>query len=171
MPPLGGPTSDPPGDWTYHPPGDPDFADVDAVRLYLRDTNPAIRLLGDAELQHYVDVWMPKYDSLIYVAAIGAEALATAFAGVLSINADGVNVNTADLSERYATVAARLRALHKDAQIGEVDITNLIWGHYEDPSLEPLNFGVGMMDNLEAGSQAYGSHRARGSYEDYVGWW
>lgn len=155
MPPYGGPLSNPPGDWTYS--GDPSTSDLDTVRFYLRDTNPKVRLLGDAELQFLIDEWMPRYDSLIYVASVAADAIANAFAGTVSISADGVQVDVSGISTAYAAVAARMRAMHKDAQIGgEVDITNLMWGQYVDPSIDPLQFRIGLDDNPEAGRQNYG---------------
>lgn len=161
-----------PADWSYHPPGDELFGDVDVVRFYLQDTDPELRLLSDAELQYLIDEWVPKYDSFIYVASVAAERVAAKFAGVVSVSADGVTVNVADLSERYAMVAARLRQQHKDAQVGaEVDIDHLLWSDHPDFGIKPLSFGVGMHDNREAGRQEYGSHRGTptgGLYEDTV---
>lgn len=145
--------------WSYSPPGDPMFADIDVVRLYLEDTDANVRLMSDAELQWLIDEWMPRYDSLIYVAAVAAEMVSAKFAGVVSVSADGVSVNVADLSARYAELAKRLRTLHKSAQIGELDITNLLWGAQHDHSIDPLEFGVSMHDNPAAGRQDYGSHR------------
>lgn len=169
MPPFGGPDSDPPGDWTYS--GTPSDSDLDTVRFYLRDTNPRVRLLGDQEIQFLIDEWMPRYDSLIYVASVAADAIANAFAGTVSISADGVNVDVSRISEAYANVAMRMRAMHKDAQIGgEVDITNLMWGQYVDPSIDPLQFKIGLDDNIEAGRQNYGDASPSYTYEDSVGW-
>jgi hypothetical protein len=168
-----------PGTWSYVPPGtmtggDPAYGDVDVVRFYLQDTDPDLRLMSDIELQYLVDVWYPKYDSLVYVAAVAADRVSAKFAGVVSVSADGVSVGVADLSERYAALAARLRQTHKDAQVGgEVDITNLLWDSMPDWSIDPLSFGVGMHDNMEAGRQNFGSGRygagyGYGQYEDTV---
>ena len=152
MPPL--------AEWTYVSPGDPMSSDVDKVRFLMQDTNPAVRLLTDLELQYLVDEWFHRYDTLIYVAAVAADRVAAKFAGVVSVSADGVSVGTADLSERYRLLATDLRALHKDYQIsGEVDITNLMWDQNPDYGIRPLTFGVGMDDNLAAGRQDYGSQR------------
>lgn len=159
----------PAADWSYHPPGDALFADVDVVRFYLQDTDSTVRLLSDAEIQWLIDVWMPKHDSLVYVAAIAADRVSAKFASVVNVSADGVSVNTADLTTRYAALAAQLRQTHKDHQVGgEVDITNLMWGQSPDWSIEPLHFGVGKDDNPDAGRQNYGSHRGTPYTEDTV---
>lgn len=152
-------------DWSFEVPGTPDASDVDVVRFYLQDTDPAVRLLSDLELQYLVDVWMPKADGLLYVAAKAAEVVSIKFAGVVSVSADGVSVNVADISERYAAAAVRLHQMHKDHQVGaEIDITNLMWGSTIDHGIAPLNFGVGMHDNREAGRQEYGGTRGAPSY-------
>src|SRR3954470_16249227 len=100
-------------EWSYLTPGDPLSGDVDVVRLYLQDTDPDVRLLSDMELQYLIDTWMPVTDSIIDVAAQAAEMVATKFAGVVSVSADGVTVNTADLADRYAARAISLRATAK----------------------------------------------------------
>lgn len=152
-------------DWTYETPGTALAGDVDVVRFYLQDTDPAVRLLSDLELQYLIDIWVPKADSLLYVAFKAAELVSIKFAGVVSVSADGVSVNVADISERYAAAALRLHQMHKDHQVGaEIDITNLMWGSTVDHGIAPLNFGVGMHDNREAGRQAYGGARGGPSY-------
>jgi hypothetical protein len=154
--------------WTYVPPGTVDddglplFTQVDVVRMLVQDTDPAMPLIADLEVQWLVDEWLPKHDSLYMVAAQTAERIAAKFAGVVSVSADGVTVNVSDLYERYIALAEQLRQTHKDAQVGgEVDITNLMWDQNIDWSIAPLSFGVGMHDNLEAGRQDYGTQRGR----------
>lgn len=150
-------------DWSYDDAFTADTdptGDKDKVRFWLQDTDESVRLLSDSEIQYLVDSWKPKYDSLLYVAAVGAETIAAKFAGVISVSADGVTVGTADLSQRYADLAVRLRALYKQGQVGgEIDIANLMAGTTVDESIDPLNFGIGLHDNPEAGLQAYGGHR------------
>lgn len=137
--------------------GDPSTSPRDEVRFMLQDTDPAMPLLSDAEIAWLLDQWMPRYDSTIYVAAAGADVIARKFAGVVSVTADGVTVNTADLSQRYQALAAQLRAEYANAQIGgEVDISNLMLDYQPDLSIRPLNFGLGMHDNPEAGQQDFG---------------
>lgn len=166
MPSTDGDASTPP-EWSYS--GDPSTSDVDQVRFYLQDNDPAVPLLGDLELQFLVDEWLPRHDSLVFVAAVAAERVAAKFAGVVSVTADGVAVNVADLSGRYEALAKRLRQAHKDLQVGgEVDLTNLMFDPQEDFSIAPLTFGVGKDDNVHAGRQDYGSHRRGWDYEDTV---
>jgi len=156
-------------DWNYVVPGDPDATDVDVVRFYLQDTDPAVRLLSDYEIQYLIDVWMPKADGLLYVAAKAAEVVSIKFAGVVSVSADGVSVNVADISERYKVAASLLHQMHKDHQVGaEIDISNLMWGSHRDHGIAPLTFGMGLHDNREAGRQDYGGDRGSYTYEDTV---
>lgn len=143
--------------WTYTA---PDASDKDTVRFWLQDTDPALRLLSDAEITYLINTWKPKYDSLVYVAAKAAEVISVKFAGVVTVSADGVTVNTADLQERYNLVARRLYQAHKDIQVGgEIDISNLLWGSHRDHGIDPLVFGMGLHDNREAGRQDYGGER------------
>lgn len=155
-----------PAQWTYTNPGD---SDMDQVRFYLQDTDSTMPLLADLEIQFLIDQWYARYDSLIYVAAVAADRVSAKFAGVVSVSADGVSVNVADLSDRYAALAARLRQAHKDYAIGgEVDITNLMWDQNVDHSIDPLQFGVGIHDNRGAGRQNYGDRRTRTSERENV---
>lgn len=153
-------------DWSYE---GPTASDVDVVRFYLQDTDPDVRLLSDLEIQYLIDTWVPRADSLLYVAFKAAELVSIKFAGVVSVSADGVSVNVADISERYAAAALRLHQMHKDHQVGaEVDISNLMWGSTPDYGIAPLTFGVGLHDNRDAGRQDYGGDRGQYVYEDTV---
>lgn len=167
MPSMPSIESDPP-EWTYS--GDPSVSHVDEVRFWLQDTDPRVRLMSDLELQFLIDLWMPKYDSLVMVAAVASDRVAAKFTGVVSVSADGVNADVSGLADRYAALGMRLRQLHKDATIGgEVDLSNLMWDAHPDWGIEPLQFGVGMHDSRDVGRQNYGSHRmSNHSYEDTV---
>jgi hypothetical protein len=164
-----------PSNWSYVQPNDADAADVDVVRFWLQDTDPNVRLLGDLELQYLIDVWMPVTDSIVMVAAQAAEIVATKFAGIVTVAADGVSVNVADISTRYSERAVALRTMAHQVRVGEIDITNLLWGSDWDWSIDPLNFGVGFQDNPEAGRQAYGTERwdyaHAASYDERMGWY
>jgi hypothetical protein len=141
--------------WTYS--GDPASSELDELRFTLQDTDPSLQLLQDAELEFLIEKWMPRFDSLVYVAAIAAALVARKFAGMVSVSSDGVSVNVSDLAQRYRDLAAELRAEYKDAQVGGVlDLTNLMVGTEPDPSIRPLRFGVGLHDNPEAGLQDFG---------------
>lgn len=141
--------------WSYS--GDPSNSDVDTVRFYLQDTDSSLKLLYDEEIEWLIDEWMPKYDSLIYVASVAAATITNKFVGMVSISADGVSVSVSDLTDRYRRLAADLRDLYKASMVGgEVDIDNILIGHGPDPGIKPLRFGVGLHDNPEAGQQDFG---------------
>lgn len=142
---------------TYTYGGAPFETDTDEVRFTVQDTDEAFWMLSDQEYQYLIDTWMPRYDSLVYVSAVAAATISRKFAGIVSVSADGVSVNTSDLSERYATMASQLRSEHQAAQIGgEVDISNVLVGTGYDPGIRPLRFGLGLHDNPEAGVQDFG---------------
>jgi hypothetical protein len=141
--------------WTYS--GDPATSDRDELRFIVQDTRVELPLLLDEELDYLIAEWMSRYDSITYVAAIAAQIISRKFAGIVTVSADGVSVNTSELSARYKEMAAGLRDEYKAAQVGaEVDITNLLVGHTPDPSIKPLHFALNLHDNPEAGMQDYG---------------
>lgn len=145
-----------PSGWTYS--GDPASSERDEVRFLVQDTDVTFPILMDAELDYLLGVWMPRVDSTIYVAAVAAEVISRKFAGVVNVSADGVSVNTADLSERYHVIASRLRDEYKaaGADAALLDLDNLLMGYLPDASIAPLTFWRGMHDNPEAGEQDYG---------------
>ena len=160
---------------TYTYSGDPAASDLDQVRFTLQDTDPAFWLLSNEEIGWLIETWKPRYDSLTYVAAVAAATISRKFVGVVSVSADGVSVNTADLTQRYRDLALQLRQEHKDAQVGgEIDLSNIMVGHTWDPSIRPLRFGVGLHDNPEAGLQDYGGISYDPFYDatltDWTGW-
>lgn len=141
--------------WTYS--GDPNSSELDELRFTVQDTDEKLKLLTDEELNFLLDQWMPRFDSITYVASVAAAVISRKFAGIVNVSSDGVSVNTADLAQRYRDLAAELRAQYKDAQVGGVlDLANLMVGTTPDPSIAPLRFGVGLHDNPEAGLQDFG---------------
>lgn len=142
--------------WTYT--GDPANVQLDEFRFLVQDADDNLHLLSDGECQYLIDKWLPRYGSITYAASVGAAVISRKFAGVASVSADGVTVNVSDLSDRYAKVAAALRDEHERGQTveGEVDLTNLMAGDQNDPSIDPLVFAMGLFDNPEAGQQNYG---------------
>jgi len=141
--------------WTYS--GDPSSSQRDELRFLVQDTDQGFPLLQDEELDYLITTWLERYDSLTYVAAVAAASISRKFAGIVSVSADGVSVNTADLAQRYRDLAEGLRDEYKAAQVGgQVDISNLMVGQSPDYSIKPLRFGVGLMDNPEVGLQDFG---------------
>lgn len=138
--------------------GDPSASDLDQVRFLIQDTDSGLPLLQDEEIDWLIAQWMPRYDSLLYVAAVCAAQISKKFTGIVNVTADGVSVNTADLAQRYRDMAAELRDEYKDAQTAgaEINIDNVLIGTDIDYSIRPLRFGVGLMDNPMAGNQDYG---------------
>jgi hypothetical protein len=143
----------PTGTWTYT---GPSASDKDEVRFLIQDTDPALPLLADDEITYLIDKWQQKFDSNIAVAAVAAGVISWKFA-VVPVSADGVTVNLADLSKKYADMAMQLRQEYmREQSTGLVDISNLMINATLDPEIAPLNFSIGMHDNPEAGEQAFG---------------
>ena len=141
--------------WTYS--GNPDSSVRDELRFILQDTDTNFQLLSDEELDYLLAAWIPRYDSVTYVAAVAAAVIARKFTGIVNVSADGVSVDTSSLAARFAVQAAALREEYKAAKVGaEVDIENLMIGTSHDNSIRPLRFGMGLHDNAEAGSQDFG---------------
>jgi hypothetical protein len=144
--------------WTYS--GDPSTSDRDAVRFYVQDTDPDFQLIADEEIDFLIDKWDPQVpDTALFVAALAAEALAARFAREVSVSADGVSVQIGDLQTRYNDLAMRLRDQYKASlKAGAPDYSGYLFDMSWDPSIKPLVFGVGFMDNYLVGKQDYGDY-------------
>lgn len=144
--------------WTYS--GDPSASDKDAVRFYIQDTDVTFQLINDEEITFLLDKWDPQVpDTPLFVAALAAEALAARFAREVSVSADGVSVQIGDLQSRYNELAVKLRDQYKASlQAGAPDYSAYLLDMSWDPSIKPLVFGVGFMDNYEVGKQDYGDY-------------
>lgn len=129
----------------------------DEVRALIQDTDDTFPLLSDEEIQWLVDKWMPVYDSTEAVAAHAAAIVSRKFAGLVSVSADGVEVDVSGLSDRYTQMATDIREEYKElAATGEVDLTELMLDQDPDFSIRPLSFSMGMHDNPAAGLQDFG---------------
>jgi hypothetical protein len=144
--------------WTYT--GDPATSDRDAVRFYVQDTDPDFQLISDEEIDFLLTKWDPQVpDTPLFVAALAAEALAARFAREVSVSADGVSVQVGDLQARYNDLAVKLRDQYKASlNAGAPDYSAFLFDQSWDPTIKPLVFGVGFMDNYEAGKQDYGDY-------------
>lgn len=158
-------TSDTPPLFTYS--GDPADSDRDQVRFTVQDVDPGMPLLSDPEYDWLISQWLPRYDSLIYVASIAAATISRKFVGIVNVSADGVSVDTSNLSDRYKALAQSLREEYQAAQISgvEIDIANIMVGTGIDYSIRPLRFAVGLHDNARAGMQDFGGWL--GGIEEY----
>lgn len=137
--------------------GDPSTSDKDTVRFYLQDIDPTLQLMQDEEILFLLSQWDSVMGSPLFTAAVAAEVLAGRFAREINVSADGVSVSTGELQERFNNLAASLRDQYK-AQYGNngPDLASLMFDTNYDPTIKPLNFGTGFMDNYWAGSQSYG---------------
>ena len=144
--------------WAYS--GNPATSDLDQVRFTLQDTDTSFQLLANEEINFLIAFWMPKYDSLTFVAAVCAEVVSRKFAGIVNVSSDGVSVDTSTLSDRFHTSAIRLRDEYRLGAIGVLDLENLMTATEIDYSIAPLRFGVGLHDNRLIGNQDFGSWKA-----------
>lgn len=124
------------------------------VRFYLTDTDADDRLMEDEEVQFLLDTWMPLVNSVVMVAAVGAQQLANRFARELDVSGDGVSIESSALMERFRSVAASLRAQYKDELANSefvYDFSGVLapW----DTTIPALWAGIGQHDNVEAGIQ------------------
>lgn len=143
--------------WTYS--GDPSTSDRDAVRFWIQDTDETTPLLQDEEIDYLVELWMPQYGSVLLTAAMAAEVIAAKYTGEVSVSADGVSVAVGDLSDKYRQLAISLRSQHKQYSAGaEPWLSGVMWDDLKDQSIKPLVFGVGFMDNYEAGQEDFGDY-------------
>ena len=98
--------------------------------------------------------------SVVFVAAMAAEVIAAKFTREVSVSADGVSVGTSELASRYQQLATKLRdQAHEDSAAGAFpDLGGVMFDEYRDLTIKPLRFGIGSMDNYEAGRQDYGDY-------------
>lgn len=151
------------GTWTYS--GDPSTSPRDETRFWLQDTDGDMPLLADVE----IDFLLVSTSSVpLLAASIGAEVLGAKFAREVDVSADGVSVGVSALQQRYNDLAQSLRdqwrvlgdvsnGLGSDADSSY--LYDLMAGHI--PGMPPLLFGIGFMDNPEAGQQDYGWRTSR----------
>ncbi len=158
---------------TFSYSGDPSVSLVDEVRFWVQDTNPDSNdfwMLSDEEISYLIDQWLDSSGSVIFVSAVAAEVIAAKFTNEVSVSADGVSVSVSDLQNRYLRLAVQLREQYKNSLSYGAGpfLTGIdgMWSMVRDASIQPLIFGVGFMDNAEAGRQDYGD-RHPGSYYDF----
>lgn len=135
--------------------GDPSFSDIDALRFYIGDTDSTSVFLQDEELQFLIDSYYDQYGHMLGVAALAAEMCAARCAREVDVSADGVSVSVGQLQQRFNDLAASLRAEYKALNL-DISMSDFVYDPNLDLSLEPLSFGIGFMDNAEAGLQDYG---------------
>lgn len=144
--------------------GDPTTSSRDEVRFLIQDTDSTCPLLTDAELDYIIDKWMLLYDSETYCAAIAAGTIARKWAKRINISDGNVSAQVGDLQQRYSDMAKQLKAeYHNEGDVGGmVGLENILANNQFDPTIEPLEFSVGLMDNYLAGKQNYGGRTPDG---------
>lgn len=158
---------------TYSYSGDPSTSDLDEVRFWIQDTDEAGNgewILTDEELKFLIATWFPISESLLLVSATAAEVIATKYTSQISISGDGVSVQLSELQNKYQTLATKLRDQAKALSASNTGplLTGLLWDSGRDMTIQPLVFGIGFMDNFEAGRQNYGDRELRSTdYWDY----
>jgi len=146
------------GTWTYS--GDPASTTKDAVRFWMQDIDTDLPLMSDIEIAYLVDRYYEGYGSAVYVAAVACEVLAAKLLRQVPVSADGVSVSTGELFTRYNELAKSLRDQYK-AESGldsSPVLSGVLIGESRDPTIKPLTFGTGFMDNWEAGRQNFGDY-------------
>jgi len=135
--------------------GDPAGSEIDELRFYLGDTDSTNSFTTDEELTFLYDTYFSQYGHMLGVAALGAEMLAAKFARELSVSADGVSIDLGSLQQRFNDLAMSLRAQYKALNV-QGDMDAVVPDLSLNPFIAPLSFGIGFMDNPEAGTQDMG---------------
>lgn len=159
--------------WSYS--GDPASSTRDAVRFLIQDTDAERPLLSNEDIDYVMATWMPKYASVFLSAAQCCEVIAGSFAREVSVSADGVNVAVSELQDKYNALAESLRDQWKLEQAGLPIVTGVLFDTGVDPTIKPLRFGVGFMDNFRVGREDYGDYdpgsQPQVPYPDDPAWW
>lgn len=142
--------------WSYS--GNPAASDRDAVRFYVGDTDTDRQIISNEEIDFLLATWMPKYESVLLTAAQACEVIAGKYAREVSVSADGVSVAASELQTKFNLLAESLRDQYKIEQAGSPIVTGAMHDLTPDPTIEPLRFGVGFMDNARVGRQDYGDY-------------
>ena len=80
-----------------------------------------------------------------------------------------MSVQVGDLSQRYQMLASRLREQYKNESAGaEPFLSGVMWDEVKDQSIKPLIFGIGFMDNYEAGRADYGDYSSADAPDWYT---
>jgi hypothetical protein len=142
--------------FTYTAPG---VDDVSTVRFLIGDTDVDFAHLQDEDITYLVTTWLPKNNSLVYVASMAARQIATKYAREVNVSGDGISIDVASLQQKFTDLSRSLMAQYRaepKASPGGPEAGGIDWAAHRDASVSPPDFGVGMHDNPEAGAQNYG---------------
>jgi hypothetical protein len=90
--------------WTYS--DDPASSPRDEVRFLIGDTDPAVPLLTDEEL----DWLLAANSNTYYAAAQAADSVAAKYGKYVTKTVDGLTITKSERSTNYAALAKRLRS-------------------------------------------------------------
>lgn len=135
--------------------GNPASSSKDEVRFLLQDTNDQRPLLSDEDIRYAIARLESTYEDPMMIAAFCADVISTRFALEVSISGDGINVGAQELQQKWSEVAQSLRAQYRRlAGVGALPFAGGVEAFsLPDFSVRALDFGIGMHDNLDAGSQ------------------
>jgi hypothetical protein len=149
--------------WSYS--GDPSASDLDQCRFWLQDVDTTYQLMQDEELNWLIAQSDPMQAAPLYAASVAAEVLANRYAKEVSVSADGVSVALGELQDKFNKLAENLRGQWHEivAALGDYDFAGIVMDvNSWDETIMPLVFGIGFMDNYEAGQQDYGYYSPGG---------
>jgi hypothetical protein len=120
--------------------GDPSTSGLDAVRFWAQDTGTP-ELLSDNEIDYLITFSGLDPDaSPLDIAALAADRIAAKYAGMVTINADGVNYSGDQLYQKYQALGKELRQSARTTQG---------WSAIPFSGSSPMGrqFAIGMHDN------------------------
>ncbi len=140
---------------------DPSASTVEAVRFLVNDTDSTNPWLSDEEIEYTLALWDERTENVYMLAAAVAEQIAAQCTRKVDISADGVSVRYGDMAEKFNKLAASLRQSGRDIDPGGPLVSGALFDDTYDSTIKPTVFGVGTMDNAEAGRQDFGGQAVR----------
>lgn len=151
--------------WSYS--GDPSNTEKDAVRFLIADVDTNEQQISDEEIFFLIDTWKDLHGSIIYVAAMAADAIAARYAREAGYSADGVSVSLGEVQAKYEALANRLRAQHQSLLVGGTpDVGGIDPYEQPDPAIAAFIFGTGMHDDFDSGQQDFGGRKFTSYYPE-----
>lgn len=140
---------------------DPSASTLEAVRFLVNDTVEADAWLSDEEIEYTLALWADRTENVYMLAAAVAEQIAAMCAKKVDISADGVTVRYGDMADKFNKLATSLRQSGRDLAPGGPLLSGALFDDGYDPTIRPTVFGIGVMDNVEAGRQDFGGQAVR----------
>ena len=148
--------------------GNPASSPSDSVRFLIGDTDMTAPLLQDEEILWEISLWTPiNGGDPFRVGAACCEAIASKYAGEVSISADGVNYSGQQLQDKYMKLSATLEDRYKQMQAlqGAPYAGGILVFDFPQFGTKTPSFGIGKDDNPWAGAQQYGNRENTDAYD------